>query len=149
MKIPSLLGGLAGALTLTALDEAIKRIDHSSPHPNLLGRNAVARIVKGTGLSSLAAQGQLKPMAATGELITNSLYFGMAEAGSPAKTLARGTLLGFAAGLGALTLSKPLGLDARESEVSATTKTLTVAWYVAGGLVAAAVMNLITKREQV
>lgn len=147
MKLPSLLGGLAGALTLTALNEVMKRIDHSTPHPNLLGRNAVARIVKGAGLSSIAAKGKLKPMAATGELITNSLYFGMAEASNPAKTVARGMLLGFAAGMGALTLSKPLGLDARDRETSAATKALTVAWYVTGGLVAAGVMNLITKRE--
>jgi hypothetical protein len=47
----------------------------------------------------------------------------------------------------AISLAKPLGLDERVVSASAKTKALTIAWYLIGGLVAAAVMNLIDKRN--
>jgi hypothetical protein len=39
-----------------------------------------------------------------------------------------------------------LGLDERATNASPQTKAMTIAWYVLGGLVAAAVMNLIDKK---
>ena len=58
----------------------------------------------------------------------------------------RGSLLGLGAGIGAVALAKPLGLDERAAHASAKTKAMTVAWYVIGGLVAAAVINLLDKK---
>lgn len=148
MNIPSAVGGLAGAFALTALNETVKRVDKDAPRLDLLGMNAMAKIVKGAGLKNyLSGQHKLMPVSLAGDLISNTLYFGMAEAGSKNKTLARGAILGLGAGIGAIALAKPLGLDDHFSNTSVKTKVLTVAWYVVGGLVAAAVINLLAKKQ--
>lgn len=146
-RLSSALGGLAGACALTALNEGAKRINKNAPRLDLLGMNAVARLVKGGGFGSTITKGKIMPASLAGDLLSNSLYFGMAGAGDKKQTLLRGALLGLGAGLGAITLAKPLGLDERVVSATTTTKALTVAWYVVGGLVAAAVINLLEGRR--
>ena len=58
-----------------------------------------------------------------------------------------GGALGLAAGVGALELTKPMGLDDRPITKSTRTKVLTVAWYLAGGLVTALVIDKLRDRE--
>lgn len=140
MKLSSALGGLAGACALTILNESAKKIDKDAPRLDLLGMNAVAKLTKGS-----LRPGSQHQVSLASDLLSNSLYYGMANAGDKSKTLTRGTLLGLGAGLGAVTLAKPLGLDGRMAEASTKTKALTVAWYIIGGLIAAAVINLLDK----
>lgn len=147
-RLSSAIGGLAGACALTALNEGAKRINKNAPRLDVLGMNAVARLVKGGGLGSTITKGKMMPASLAGDLISNSLYFGMAGASSKKQTLLRGALLGLGAGLGALTLAKPLGLDERVVSATPTTKALTVAWYVIGGLVAGAVINMLDGRNK-
>ena len=147
-RLSSALGGLAGACALTALNEGAKRINKNAPRLDLLGMNAMARLTKGKGLGSLTSRGKMLPASLAGDLLSNSLYFGMASAGNKNQTLLRGALLGLGAGVGAITLAKPLGLDQRDVSATTTTKALTVAWYVIGGLVAAAVINMLDGKKQ-
>jgi hypothetical protein len=147
MNLKSTIGGLAGAVVLTALNESIKRIDKDAPRLDLLGMNAVAKLIKGAGLKKVVKGEKLEPVSMTGDLLTNSLYYGMADAGNDQQTYVRGTLLGLGAGLGALTLAKPLGLDEAAPYAPLKTKALTVAYYIIGGLVAATVINLLSNRE--
>jgi hypothetical protein len=84
---------------------------------------------------------KLFPTAMAGDLVANSLYYSMADSGDRNNTLIRGTLLGLGAGLGAVTLPKTLGLNEEATTRTMKTKVLTVAWYVIGGLVAAAAIN--------
>lgn len=140
MKVTSTLGGLAGAAALTLLNEGAKKVDANAPRLDLLGQNAVAKFMKGNDMLSKTAQ-QFFPMA--GDLISNSLFFGMARGDSPAATLVRGALLGLGAGIGAVALPEPLGLEPKHTNKTNQTKIMTVAWYVIGGLVAAAVINAI------
>jgi hypothetical protein len=146
MNLKSTIGGLAGAVALTALNESIKRIDKDSPRLDLLGMNAVAKLIKGAGLKKVVKGEKLEQVSMTGDLLTNSLYYGMADAGNDQQTYLRGTLLGLGAGLGALTLAKPLGLDETAPYVPLKTKAMTVAYYIIGGLVAATVINLLSNR---
>lgn len=149
MNVTSVIGGLAGAGTLTLLNETVKKLDKDAPRLDLIGMNAVAKVVKGAGIkNALFNKSELLPVALAGDLLSNSLYYGLADAGDNNKTLLRGALLGLGAGLGAVLLSKPLGIDARVSEAPLKTKVMTVAWYIAGGLVAAAVTNLLSKSEK-
>lgn len=147
-RLSSALGGLAGACALTALNEGVKRIDKNAPRLDLLGMNAVARLVKGKGLGAMTGKGKMMPASLAGDLLSNSLYFGMASAGDKKQTLLRGALLGLGAGVGAITLAKPLGLDERVVTATPTRKALTVAWYVIGGLVAAAVINMLDGKRK-
>jgi hypothetical protein len=147
MKLSSALGGLAGACALTVLNESVKKLDKDAPRLDLLGMNAVAKLIKGSGIQAFG-KGQVEQVSLAGDLLSNSLYFGMANAGNKTQTLIRGTLLGLGAGVGAITLAKPMGLDQSTTAASNKTKTLTIAWYVIGGLVAAAVINLLDKQNK-
>lgn len=146
MNIKSTIGGLAGACTLTLLNESVKKLDKDAPRMDLLGMNAVARLMKGNDILTQTA-GKLFPIALAGDLVSNSLYYSMADSTDRKKTLIRGGLLGLGAGLGAVVLPKTLGLNEEASTRTVKTKVLTVAWYVIGGLVAAAAMNLLDKTK--
>jgi len=145
MNIRSTLGGLAGACTLTLLNESVKKLDKDAPRMDLLGMNAVARLMKGNNILTQTA-GKLFPIALAGDLVSNSLYYSMADTGDKQKTLVRGALLGLGAGLGAVVLPKTLGLNDDATTRTLKTKVLTVAWYVIGGLAAAAAINLLNNK---
>jgi hypothetical protein len=146
MNIKSTLGGLAGACTLTLLNESVKKLDKDAPRMDLLGMNAVARLMKGQSILAQTA-GKLFPIAMAGDLVSNSLYYSMADTGDKKKTLMRGALLGVSAGLGAVILPKTLGLNDEATTRTLKTKALTVTWYLMGGLVAAAAINLLERKS--
>jgi hypothetical protein len=141
MNVKSTIGGLAGACALTLLNESVKKLDKDAPRMDLLGMNAVARLMKGNNILAVTA-GKLFPVALAGDLVSNSLYYSMADTGDKKNTLIRGGLLGLAAGLGAVVLPKTLGLNEEATTRTLKTKVLTVSWYLIGGLVAAAAINL-------
>jgi hypothetical protein len=138
MKLSSILGGLAGAAALTLLNEGAKKINSDAPRLDLLGQNALAKFMKGNDLLSNTAK-QIFPLA--GDLISNSLFYGMSRGNSTRNTLMRGALLGLSAGVGAVTLPETLGLEQKFTNKSNETKLMTIGWYLVGGLVAAAVIN--------
>jgi hypothetical protein len=142
MNIASTLGGLAGACALTLLNEGAKKIDKDAPRLDLLGQNAIAKLMKGNTVVPQTAQ-KVFPLA--GDLITNSLYYAMARGASNGNTLMRGALLGVTAGIGAVTLPKALGLPQEPVDRTNKTTLLTIGWYLLGGLVAAAVINALDK----
>jgi hypothetical protein len=72
-----------------------------------------------------------------GDIASNGLYYSLVGSGSQA--LVRGAALGLAAGVGGVVLPGPLGLGNGPSNRTPQTKLMTVAWYLAGGLVAGAV----------
>ena len=146
MNIKSTIGGLAGACTLTLLNESVKKLDKDAPRMDLLGMNAVARLMKGNNILAQTA-GKLFPVALAGDLVSNSLYYSMADTEDEKKTLIRGALLGLGAGLGAVVLPKSLGLNDDATTRTIKTKLLTVSWYVIGGLAAAAAMNLMNRKD--
>jgi hypothetical protein len=144
MKASSTLGGIAGAVALTLLNEGVKKVDKNAPRLDLLGQNALAKLMKGNNILPQAAQ-KLFPLA--GDLLTNSMFFGMARGNGTGNTYVRGALLGLSAGIGALTLPKPLGLEEKHTNENSHKALLTIAWYVIGGLVAAAVINAIDEHQ--
>jgi hypothetical protein len=146
MNVKSTIGGLAGACALTLLNESVKKLDKDAPRMDLLGMNAVARIMKGNNILTQTA-GKLFPVALAGDLVSNSLYYSMADTTSKKNTLIRGALLGLGAGLGAVVLPKTLGLNDDATTRTMKTKVLTVTWYLIGGLVAATALNLLDKNK--
>lgn len=147
MNVRGTLGGLAGACALTLVNEGARKLDKDAPDLDLLGMNAVARLTKGNHIIAQTA-GKLFPLALAGDLVSNSLYYSMAEGGDRKDTWMRGTLLGLAAGLGAVLLPQALGIEDRPVAKSTKTKVLAVTWYLLGGVVAAAAINALDKRLQ-
>lgn len=144
MKLSTAIGGLAGACALTLLNEGFRKVDPSAPRLDLLGKNVALKVAKGVGLSSQA--GNLYPTSLAGDLLSNALYFGMARSKNATTTLVRGALLGLSAGLGAVGLPKQLGLNGKHTNQTGKTRTMTIAWYVIGGIVAAVTINLLESR---
>lgn len=137
----ALAGGLAGALTLTLIHETARRLRPDAPRMDMLGRRALAR-----GLARLGVEppsDELQGLALAGDLATNSLYYALVGVGSPGRALVRGAALGTAAGLGAITLPPVLGLGRAPRGLTTRTKAMTAAWYLAGGLAAAATFRLL------
>lgn len=142
MKLSSVIGGLAGACALTLINQVVSKVDREAPRLDLLGMNAVAKFFKGSHAAPSFVQ-KLFPVSMAGDLMSNTLYYALASSQSKDKTLIKGLALGVGAGLGAVVLPKPMGLDASTTNLTRKTQAMTVAWYIIGGLVAAAVMNAI------
>jgi hypothetical protein len=142
MKVSSAIGGLAGAVALTLINQGVQKVDKNAPRLDLLGKNAVAKMFKGTKAFPGIVQ-KLLPASLAGDLVSNSLYYAMAKGGNKQQTLIRGALLGLGAGLGAVGMPKKLGLNEEPTNKTTETKVLTVVWYMLGGIVAAAAINLL------
>lgn len=148
MKLSTALaGGLAGACALTLLHETARRLSPEAPRMDLLGMDALSRLLGSLGIES-PEEDKLFTLTMTGDLIGNALYYSLAGVGKKKNVWAKGILLGLGAGLGAVLLPKPLGLDEKTSNRTANTKAMTVTWYLAGGMVASAVMTLMNKKKQ-
>jgi len=134
----SLLGGIAGALTVNLLNESARRLIPHAPRMDVIGRRALARVLKKAGVPAPRG-GPLVGLALAGDILSNSLYYSATALGAEQSAVRRGTLLGLAAGLGAATLPGPLGLGPQPGKKTPYTELLTVAWYTLGGLAAGAV----------
>jgi hypothetical protein len=143
--LTALGGGLAGAVAVTLFNESIKKIVPQAPRMDLLGMNAVSRGLNASGVSPSSRQ-QLFTLALAGDLISNALYYSAAGIGKEKNVWVRSSLLGLAAGIGAVVLPGPLGLEEKHTNKSLTTKIMTVGLYVVGSVVTAAFIKLIAKR---
>ena len=74
-----------------------------------------------------------------GDLAANSLYYAAVPAATRGATWTRAAVLGLAAGLGALLLPRRMGIGDPPHSTGLPNQVMTVAWYVAGALAAAAV----------
>ena len=137
----ALTSGLAGACTLTLIHESARRFLPDAPRMDLLGMRAIAQ-----GLEKIdtppPAPDRLHRWAMAGDIFSNSLYYSLTGTGK--KAWLRGTVLGVAAGVGGVVLPGPLGLGTDASARTPQTQLMTVAWYLAGGLAAAAVSRMLS-----
>lgn len=140
----ALTSGIAGTLVLTGLHEAARRLLPHAPRMDVIGERALSR--------SLAALGRRPPRGRqlfratlAGELLSNTLYYSLVGAIAESRVLPTGLLIGAAAGLGAVLLPPRLGLGHPPGEKAPLTPLLTLAWYTAGGLAAAAVARLLDR----
>jgi hypothetical protein len=143
--LQALGSGLAGALALTAVHETVRRQRSDAPRMDLLGMQAIAKLLR-AGSITPPSPAQLHELALGGDLVSNTLYYSLVARGRPETALARGALLGLAAGLGALALPKPMGLSNMPSNRHRSTQLMTVAWYLLGGLAAGATYQALARR---
>ena len=145
MKLLSAIaGGFAGACALTLLHETLRRIDPDAPRMDLLGMDALSKSLNLTNQSA-PAKDELFGWTMAADIVSNGLYYSLAGATKSDKTFMSGSLLGTAAGIGAVVLPGPMGLIKGASNRTTKTKLLTIGLYLAGGLVASKVMNWMEK----
>ncbi len=145
MKIVSaIVGGLAGAVAVTLIHEVVKRITSDAPRMDLLGMATVSKVLKFAG-KPVPDDDKLFKVTLAGDILSNAIYYSAAVA-SNKKIWTRGSVLGLAAGIGAVVLPKPLGLNAIYSNKTAKTQVLTTSLYLTGGIIASAVTKALEKR---
>ncbi|HEY1005761.1 MAG TPA: hypothetical protein VGD92_01230, partial [Sphingobacteriaceae bacterium] len=99
--LSSLAGGLAGALAVTLLNEALKRIDADAPRMDRMGMEAVSKGFRAVH-QPVPPEPALNKYSMLGDLISNTLFFSFTGKGSSRKSLFRGGLLGLSSGMGAV-----------------------------------------------
>jgi hypothetical protein len=147
--LTALGSGLAGAATLNAIHETVRRIrPDDAPRMDTYGRRSIARGLEKVGVTP-PSKDALQGLALAGDLVANSLYYALIGVGSPEPrtALLRGAALGAAAGIGAVVLPPVMGLGSAPSRRTPQTKAMTIAWYLAGGLAAAGVWSVLQKRR--
>jgi len=140
----ALLGGLAGAVALNIIHETVKKIDKDAPRVDLVGEEALSKSMHAAGIDPPKGD-QLYSATLVSDLISNTLYYGTIGLGTDKNIMARGLGLGLLAGIGAVELPKPMGLDDAPVARTDKTKLLTIVWYVAGALVTSAVTKVLRK----
>ncbi|ANE49352.1 hypothetical protein [Flavisolibacter tropicus] len=145
--VAALEGGLAGAFALTAVHQLVKRAIPQAPRLDLLGMAALSKLLKSVGKNPPREQ-SLYYITMAGDIVSNSLYYSLAGVGKKKNSLLRGSVLGLAAGLGAIFLPEPLGLNASYSKRTVPTQIMTIAWYTLGGFVSALIMKKLESRRE-
>ena len=143
MKVSAgLAGGLAGTLTVAATHEALKRVTPNAPRMDVLDMDLIRKGLKSMN-KEVPGEDELQRWAVGGELFCDTAYYGLAAAGGKKGVWLRGALLGLVAGVTAVILPKPLGLPEEPSNKTLGTQLMTVGLYLMGGLVAAAITQLV------
>ncbi len=140
-------GGIAGATTLTILHEIVRKLDKDAPRMDELGKEALGKLFKKLNLD-VPDNDKLQVLSTGVELISNGLFYSLAGAAGKNNVYLRGIFLGFTAGIAAVALPGKLGLDERASNRTDKTKIMTIAWYMIGGVVAAAVTERLEERRR-
>lgn len=137
--------GLFGACTLTLIHESARQILPKAPRMDILGMRAITKSLRLLDQEA-PPENQLHKVTLAGDIISNSAYYSLVSIGEPEHAVLRGTLLGLAAGIGAVLLPEPLGLGSAPSGRTPETKVMTVGWYVAGGIAAAIMYRLLSQQ---
>jgi hypothetical protein len=141
----NIISGLAGAAVMNAVHQLAKKVDKDAPRIDKIGEEAVSKSNHVLGFDALKGN-KLFLAALTGDVIANSIYYSLIGKGKRGNLLLRGIIYGAVAGIGALTLAKPLGLDERPVNKTVKTKAMTVGLYVLGGVATVLARRLLTRR---
>lgn len=135
--------GVAGAAIVTLIHEALRQFVPKAPRMERIGMQAVEKILNKTGQSTPQNDNILYGQALIGDLISNSTFYGLTAIGK--KPWLVGLLAGLGAGIAAVTLPKPLGLDGEDANRTPATTAMTIGLYTVGGIVAAGVAALLSE----
>ncbi|AZI25694.1 MAG: hypothetical protein ABWZ79_17535 [Pedobacter agri] len=146
MKVlKAILAGFAGAAALNILHETVRRFDADAPRVDLLGEEALTRSMNSLNLEAPTGD-NLYAATLAGDIISNGIYYSAIGMAGSKNIYLKGAVAGLTAGLGAIKLPDQMGLDDKPVTKTDKTKVLTVAWYLIGGLVTAAVFDQLNKR---
>jgi len=143
-KIKNFVAGLAGAIALNILHETLKAKKSNVPRIDLLGEEALQKTLTLFD-TEIEDKNDLYKATLTGDVISNALYYSLIGAGDK-HMWPKAILLGLTAGVGAINLPEPMGLDPEPVTRTKQIKVLTVGYYLFGALVTGGVLTLLKKR---
>lgn len=142
--LKALVSGLVGACAVTLINETARQFIKDAPRLDILGKRAIAYPLMEADVEPPPNR-ELYWYTLGGDLVMNSLYYSAVGLGEEKNALRNGALLGLLAGIGAVALPKPLGLGEEMTARTRETEVMTVAWYLAGGLAAAAAFQAMSE----
>ena len=146
-QFKNLLAGLTGAIALNILHETVRKTSANAPRIDLLGEEALQKTLNHAGMN-ISDKKDLYEATLTGDILSNAFYFSMIGAGKEKSSLlSKAAIAGFTAGIGALTLPKPLGLNPKPVTRNTQVKAMTVGYYVFGAMVTGLVLKLLYKNS--
>ena len=143
-KIINLLAGLAGAAALNILHESLKN-KRDTPRIDLLGEQALQKAVRYFG-GNITDSDDLYKTTLAGDLVSNSIYYSYIASSKRKNIWVTAVGMGLLAGIGAVTLPEPMGLNPKPVAKTEEIKLMTVGYYLFGALVTAFVASKL-KRE--
>lgn len=141
----SLIGGIAGAVALNLLHQIVQHFDHDAPRVDLVGEEALTKCLNIAGVGPVTGNNLFVATLAA-DLLSNGAYYSLIGFGKKTNLPYHGLAHGLCAGLGALFLTKPMGLNDAPVTRTDRTKVMTVAWYTFGGLIAGLIMQPLRKK---
>jgi hypothetical protein len=148
MKVSSgLAGGLAGTVTVASIHEALRRVTPDAPRMDILDMELIRKGLKSLN-KEVPGEDQLQRLGVGAEVFCDTAYYGLTAVGGKKGVWLRGVLLGLVAGVTAVILPKPLGLPEEPSNKTAGTQLMTIGLYLMGGLVAAAITQLVDNAQK-
>ena len=141
----TLLTGATGAATVTLAHEVIRQLLPKAPRMDKLGMVALSRILRSMGIAPPRGE-KLRGFTLLGDLGVNALFYAPVVLRSTKQPWLAGTLLGAAAGAGAVYLTPALGLPKRHRGTTPIAKAITVGLYALGGLAAGLVASMTRPR---
>jgi len=145
--LKNLLSAFAGSVALNVIHEVARKTCANVPQINNVAEEAIQKSFSSIGAEEPTGKA-LYSYALVGDLVANTAYFTSVAGKTTKQTWIKGLLAGATAGLGALTLTSPMGLNDAPINRNRKTQILTVLYYLAGGLVSAGVNNYLRSRNK-
>lgn len=130
-----LLAGLGGAVALNIIHESLKKTGDDMPRIDLLGEEALQKSLTCIGVNPIEDENTLYKATLAADVVSNAVYYSLIGLGSKKYVWPRAIGLGLAAGVGALALPKPMGLNPEPVTKTKKAAALTVAYYLAGAMI--------------
>lgn len=144
-KITNLIAGFAGAAALNILHEATKN-KRTTPRIDWLGEQALQKTVRYFG-GNITDSDHLYTATLAGDIVSNTIYYSVIGSSKGYGIWAKAISMGLLAGIGAITLPEPMGLNPKAVAKTDRIKIMTVGYYVFGALVTAVVASALKKNR--
>jgi hypothetical protein len=141
--IRNMAAGLIGSTALNILHEVVRKNARNVPQINLVGAEAVNKTLSEFG-RPINDPDDLHKVTLELDLISNAAYYSVIG-GNGKYIWPKAIVMGLSAGIGALQLPKPMGLDPTPVNETRQKQVLTVGYYLFGAVVTALALKTILK----
>lgn len=142
--LPALLGGAGGAVALTTLHQTARHRVSGAPRMDVMMTRAL-KLAVGAARAPSPSDRTLYRTAFVGDLVANTLYYGLIGLGRSPSPWRRAFTLGLGAGVVSAIAPRAVGLGPQPGERHPRTPLLTVAWYLTGALVTGTIVRALTR----
>lgn len=139
----AVVSGLVGACTVTLINETVRQFVKDAPRLDVVGERAIAYPLMKAGIEPPPEE-TLYWITMSSDIIANSIYYSLIGLGEEQNSLRNGALLGTLAGVGAVMLTEPFGLGEKPVNRTPRTESMTILWYLLGGLAAAGTHRMLS-----